>query len=209
MEAERVELETVIACSSKLRSSSGPFGIVHNMEKPPQKLEVVVQFPEIAKEIDTMATVDQVVRTKAVREGVWDDESLDRRNTARMKEVVAQIGWPTISRVGEKSSSNAWLLVQHADQDVEFQSSCLALIKQEPPNEVLPGNTAMLEDRVRVNQGHPQMYGTQFLQIDGKHVPKPIEDEANVNERRRQMGLGTLEEGIAEMYEKYGAPEKE
>ena len=172
---------------------------------PPQ--ESYVQFPEIASEIDAMAKVDQDMREHA-DDGSWDD-SVDLRNTERMREIVAQIGWPTISKIGEQSSSHAWLLVQHADRNVEFQEQCLALMKQEPAGEVARRNIAMLDDRIHVNRGIPQVYGTQFTQIKGKHVPRPIEDEEHVDERRKQMGMEPLEENIAKMYEKYGKPSEE
>ena len=41
----------------------------------------------------------------------------DRRNIAWMKEVVAKHGWPGKSLVGFVGAQNAWLLVQHADDD--------------------------------------------------------------------------------------------
>jgi ribosomal protein S18 acetylase RimI-like enzyme len=174
--------------------------IMMTLEKAPQ-----IQFPEIANEIEAMTTIDQDMRERSQAEDYWD-ESVDAKHTARMKEIVAQVGWPTVSKVGKDSSENAWLLVQHADRDVAFQEQCLALMKQEKPEEVNPRNIAMLEDRIRVNKNQRQIYGTQHNEVDGKYVPRPIDDEANVNERRKQMGLGTLEEGIAGMYEKYGPP---
>ncbi|MBI5405700.1 hypothetical protein HY972_01520 [Candidatus Kaiserbacteria bacterium] len=119
---------------------------------------------------------------------------------------MAQIEWPTVSKVGKETSHNAWLLVQHAYHQVDFQEQCLALMKQESAGEVASRNIAMLEDRVRVNKNQPQLYGTQFRQTTGEHKPLPIEDEVNVNERRKQMGFDTLEENIAGMYEQYGPP---
>jgi len=47
------------------------------------------------------------------------------------------------------------------------------------------------------------LYGTQFRQIDGKHVPKDIEDIEHVDERRAEMGLDTLMENIARINSKY------
>lgn len=177
--------------------------IVMTLEKP----EAPNQFSEIASEIEAMTTIDQDMRERSQTEDYWD-ESVDARHTTRMREIVSQIGWPTVSKVGKDSSENAWLLVQHADRDVAFQEQCLALMKQEKPGEVNPRNIAMLEDRIRVNKNQPQIYGTQHDEVDGKYVPRPIDDEANVNERRKKMGLGTLEEGVAGMYEKYGPPKK-
>lgn len=171
----------------------------------PSEPEAAIQFPAIASEINAMAMTDQNMRQRALAENVWD-ETVDASNTARIKEIVYEIGWPTISRVGREASSNAWLLVQHADRDVAFQSACLALMKQEPPAEVSPQNIAMLEDRVRVNSSQPQIYGTQFDEVDGAYVPRPMEDMERVDERRKLMGLGSLEEGMAQMHAKYGPP---
>ncbi len=162
--------------------------------------------PEIAQEIADMYAVDQAMRERAEKEHFWDD-TVDAKNTGRMKEIVDKIGWPTISKVGVEGSENAWLLVQHADHDVQFQELCLSLMEKEPVGEVSRRNIAMLTDRIRVNSGRGQVYGTQFEQRAGKHVPRSIEEPEYVNERRASMGLGTLEEGIQEMYEKYGIPE--
>lgn len=165
-----------------------------------------MQFPEIAAEISRMVEVDQEMRIKSFTDdSVWDD-SVDARHTARMKQIVAEIGWPTAGKVGEKASSEAWLLVQHADRDRDFQQHCLTLMKNESEDEVRPRDRAMLEDRVLAGTGRPQLYGTQFQQKEGKHVPLEIEDPERVNERRAAVGLGTLEEGIALMYDKYGTP---
>jgi hypothetical protein len=39
-----------------------------------------------------------------------------------------------------------------------------------------------------------QLYGTQFHQADGKMKLSPIEDEDNVDRRRKEVGLPTLVE---------------
>ncbi len=168
------------------------------MEQSPE----LIQFPDLATEINQMTEADQDMREKNLEDGSWDVE-LDKRNTERMKEIVAQIGWPSASKVGGEASTNAWLLVQHADHDVDFQAVCLALMQELPAGEVRPEDIALLTDRVRVNRGQPQLYGTQFRQIDGKHVPKEIEDVENVDERRKTMNLDTLAENIARMESKY------
>lgn len=51
-----------------------------------------------------MHDTDQEMRSRATRyESVWDN-SVDERNTARLKEIITEIGWPTISKVGEEAS---------------------------------------------------------------------------------------------------------
>ena len=94
----------------------------------------------------------------------------------------------------------AWLLVQHADHDRAFQKKCLDLLKSQPPGEVHLANIAYLEDRVRVGEERPQLYGTQFhVDEQGNFGPFPIEDPDNVDQRRKSMKLETLAEYTHQM----------
>lgn len=58
------------------------------------------QFRTIAAEIEEMTREDQEMRTGPNPDESWD-ETMDPRNTTRMKEIIAEIGWPTISKVGD------------------------------------------------------------------------------------------------------------
>ena len=107
-----------------------------------------------------MADEDQRMRREASAGARSLDPSVDERNTRRMRTIVSEIGWPTVSKVGTQAEHMAWLLVQHAEH--EFQKECLALMEREPPHEVCPQHVAYLEDRVRVREGRPQRYGTQL-----------------------------------------------
>lgn len=164
----------------------------------------------IVKEINQMCFTDQELRERNLLSGdeFWD-EDIDIKNTCRMKEIVQEIGWPMISKVGSEAAFDAWLLVQHADHDVEFQEYCLGLMQAASDGDVDRRNIAYLEDRIRVNQGRGQIYGTQFIQKDGMHMAQPIEDQENVDIRRAQMGMGPLTEQIEEMYKKYPFDEVE
>lgn len=177
------------------------------MENFDKQKEEGILFAEIAEEINAMRDADQEMRKRALdNNGVIEseeDDTLDQRNTERMKEIIDQIGWPTVSKVGKKASTNAWLLVQHADHDVEFQKLCLSLMKEQIEGEVDQKDIAYLEDRVRVNTGQPQIYGTQFRWEGGNKPIQDIEDIENVDERRRVVGLNTLAENLGEIYENY------
>jgi hypothetical protein len=129
---------------------------------------------------------------------------LDRQNTADLKSLLKTHSWFTISQFGKKCDNNAWLLVQHADQDPEFQKEILAkLEKLYPTGETRPQNYAYLFDRVALSSSdpskrQPQRYGTQgHCVAPGKWEPFPIEDEANVDTRRAEVGLPPLAEYIA------------
>jgi hypothetical protein len=120
---------------------------------------------------------------------------VDARNRARIKEIIDRYGWPGKKLVGEDGSNAAWLLVQHADPDPAFQKRCLGLLAEAvKKKDATPQHLAYLTDRVRIGEKAKQVYGTQFRQFNGKMEPFPIEDEANVDKRRKEVGLPPLAE---------------
>ena len=135
--------------------------------------------------------------------------AVDRGNTAWMEEILEERGWPGWSLVGEDGSTAAWALVQHADLNPELQERALAyLMGAVEADDASAGDLAYLIDRVRVANGLPQVYGTQIGPgPDGDLAPRtPIEDPVNVDARRAEAGLGTLEEYYDEIREAFGTP---
>jgi hypothetical protein len=160
---------------------------------------------ELSAELLNRSQKDQNMRNKAIEQDTsyWDS-NVDEENTAYLEALVETSGWTTISAVGPEASQAAWLLVQHADRRPDFQAHCLKLMKALPPGEVSLNNVAYLEDRVRVAKGEPQLYGTQFYKEGDHFGPRPIEDEATLEERRAAMGLETFEANKQRMIETYG-----
>ncbi|MFD2352517.1 DUF6624 domain-containing protein [Nonomuraea ferruginea] len=130
----------------------------------------------------------------------WD--RIERANTERMRQILDEHGWPGYELVGEDGEDAAWALVQHADRALDLQRRALALLREAvAKGDASPGNLAYLEDRVRVAEGKPQRYGTQWEPTqDGQWRPRtPIEDEAGVEERRAEAGLQPLAEYLEEL----------
>jgi hypothetical protein len=159
---------------------------------------------ELATELLARSQKDQEMRNKSIDDMTQWDSSIDENNTGYLEELVVASGWPTISAVGPEASQAAWLLVQHADHRPDFQTRCLELMKALPKGEVSLNNIAYLEDRVRVAEGKPQLYGTQFYKEGDAFGPRPIEDEANLEARRAAMGLETFAENQQRMVDLYG-----
>ncbi len=180
-----------------------------------EKIPPPISYESYIQEIQQMCAEDQAMRTRALENDMIieseEDNTLDARNTKRMKEIVAEIGWPTISKVGKDISNDAWLLVQHADHDLAFQKQCLEMMKQQPKVDVDSSNIAYLEDRIRVHEGRPQLYGTQFFseKMGDPMIPRPIEDPNNLDARRKAAGLepfSEYEKHYKDKYKKYDKP---
>jgi len=116
---------------------------------------------------------------------------VDDENTAWLKADIAKNGWFLISRDGPDADNAAWLMAQHADQDLPFQKQILALI--EPlvaRHESNPKNYAYIYDRVAVNEQRPQRYGTQGGCNDaGAWHPRETEAPEALDARRASVGL--------------------
>lgn len=153
----------------------------------------------IASRTDDKTGAEHWTRRLAATQTAKADESSTRYMTALLNEY----DWIDRIRFGDRVSMAAWLMVQHADDHVELQA--LALKRMEPylENEgVAKGDYAYLWDRVAVNSGKEQRYGTQptwECTQEGALTLQPLEDPDNVNARRKKMGLDTVEVSLAEM----------
>lgn len=127
----------------------------------------------------------------------------DSTSTKYMKAILDEYDWLDRNRFGDRVSMGAWLMMQHADDHVELQKLALSRMEAYLENGgVDKGNYAYLWDRVAVNTGEKQRYGTQptwECTSEGKLTLQPLEDPDNVNARRAEMNLNTVEEGLADM----------
>lgn len=125
----------------------------------------------------------------------WQQTHLtDSINTARIEQIIQQYGYPGKSLVGSKQGNTAWLVIQHAP--LPIQEKYLPLMRKAAnEGEMDKPNLALLIDRIRMYKGQKQIYGSQItLDASGKWHFHRIEDEANVNKRRAEMELDSIEE---------------
>jgi hypothetical protein len=154
---------------------------------------VSVRNEELRAELLAMRAADQQVRQVAPRlseEARRDAVRADRVRSARLAEIVTVHGWPGRSLVDEDGTQAAWLLAQHTDHDPELQARFLELLEDAVERDEAPAAVlAYLTDRVRVNDGRAQIYGTQFHGQGASYGPRPIADNEGLDERRAAAGL--------------------
>jgi hypothetical protein len=163
------------------------------------------QNEELRRELVAMAALDLELRENLIQRGVLYDsyhpemEALHVRNASRLKEILAEHGWPVPALVGDDGDEAAWLIVQHAIGDPPFQRQCLRLLQGAAESgDVALWQTAMLEDRIRMFEGKPQIYGTQLeTDSDGTVRPYLLQDPEHVEERRSKVGLEPLSKRLA------------
>jgi hypothetical protein len=167
---------------------------------------------DIQEALENKVPFDSIQKLQTIEKGVFD------RHIPIIKKIVADNGYPTIKKAGTDASHHFFTLIQHSDSDPTFQSSLLPLLKKlSGKGEVQKKDYAFLYDRVQRNTGKKQLYGTQ-LSFDSKGnlfdstnkiiIPQDLVDPANVDKRRKEMGLEPLEQYYETVLQTLGRPRK-
>lgn len=158
--------------------------------------------------IENLASEDQKwrERSRELKNG-WNPDSTelakayemmrrtDSLNYLQLVSIVDLHGFPDSDKLGSEGTHNFWLLMQHQDVHPDFQERVLKMMEiAVGQNKASGTDYAHLLDRVMVNTGKPQVYGTQMvLNATGNSFePRPCIDPENLDKRRESVGLGTM-----------------
>lgn len=151
------------------------------------------------KELKAMCEEDQRLRhllddmTDLESDSLWREIHLvDSLNIKHLEELIAQYGFPTYRNVGHTGIDHASLLAQHGDPEFLHWYLDQALLEADK-GDFDKTWIAYMTDRDLTHNGKPQLYGTQLLTIDDFTAFEPIADIGNLDERRNEMGLGSIE----------------
>lgn len=135
--------------------------------------------------------LEALKKDQSARNAKENISQIDRENRKLLKKIIEEIGWPSIPKVGKKASTAAWLIAQHSDKNQRFQKECLKLMKSFTKNkDVNKSLIPYLEDRVLVNGGKKQVFGTQFhIDLNGNFTEWPIKDLKLLDTKRKEYGL--------------------
>ncbi len=175
--------------------------------------------PQVIAEITTMTTRYSKHRKKTTdiykkhgyeSKQMIDNESLiyndDLVNRAKAKKIFNKYGYPTISMVGKEKAHEFWVIVQNCNMDVDFQLAVLKVTdKLIHTGEADAHDYAYLSDRVRINLGQKQIYGTQveFNKAKNSYEPFELNNPKEVDKRRKELNLESMAEYIKKMNKKY------
>lgn len=159
---------------------------------------------ELEESIEEMIIEDQNIQKLIIKNDKYNIDSLENRkqeiikkNCSNCKNILNNYGYPMMDLVSKRTSHNFWILIQHCDADIELQMKALSGLRKGLKKGVaIKSNYAYLLDRVRVNLGKKQVFGTQvYRNKEGKYIPYPIRDSLNVNNKRQKYNIDwTIEE---------------
>lgn len=163
----------------------------------------------LKKELEDIYRHDQELRQQinAIQEkygadskelqALWEKISqTDEANLIKVEKILAKHGWVGRDEVGPKAASTLFLVIQHSNQDAMMKY--VPLLRQAvKEKKAHASHLALMEDRIAINAGEKQTYGSQLSIIDGKTVLSPIIDPDHVDERRASMDLEPIADYIA------------
>lgn len=125
-------------------------------------------------------------------------DSIDEANQKWLVARLEEIEWFTLSEYGEKAEADAFLIVQHADNNPTLQKRVLRIYESLlPEDEIRPKHYAELRDRITSTEDGVQRYGTQFVCETGElSLKTPLEDPERVDQLRAEVGLPPIEESM-------------
>ncbi|WP_298529485.1 DUF6624 domain-containing protein [uncultured Christiangramia sp.] len=141
----------------------------------------------LLKQIDS---ADQAMRNS----GVYKPE-IGKENLNKVINILNQCGMPNWEQVPRYQFSTIFFVIQHSSKEV--RRSYFPILKKSAENGDLKKSTiAMMEDRMRMNYGKPQIYGTQIYRKSNSEPWKlyDLQNPERVNKRRKEIGLEPLEQ---------------
>ena len=172
--------------------------------------EEKVEFNQnLKEELKRMEKIDQIAayipqgEYVEMSEKEWGSfkDSVFTTHQKRIAEIFNEFGFVGYDLAGKDGSDNFWVMVQHSDHLPEFQEKVLEEMKKHvDKGNATPQYYGYLVDRVNINTGKEQLYGTQFDYNEfGQAFPKNITDTTGINGRRISLGLTPMIERMNEM----------
>lgn len=121
----------------------------------------------------------------------------DSSNMVIVDQILDEYGWLGIDEVGYQANSAIFLVIQHAPHAVQEQY-LPAMRKAVADGKAAGSSLALLEDRVALGKGEPQIYGSQIVTLHktNETFVEPIANPDSVNQRRAEVGLGPIEDYV-------------
>ncbi|SDJ82393.1 hypothetical protein SAMN05421823_101198 [Catalinimonas alkaloidigena] len=131
-------------------------------------------------------------------------EQNDQQNVDKVVALLDAHGWPTAEQTGPQASAIVCRLLTRAP--LEIQTKYLSTLRSAARHgDATWQQLAEMEDLILVQQGKPQLYGSQyaFNPQTRQFEVLPIQKEHKVDRRRESMGLPPLDEFLQSLQASY------
>ncbi len=160
---------------------------------------------ELLTKLENLKREDIKTRNKLLEEnrlyGTYDEmmQDIHIKNAQALDELISIHSWPGISKVGLEGSRIAWLIAQHANCTPDLQRKFFTYLSKAADDGDAPKKqAALLGDRIRFNEGKPQIYGTVFDWDANGELSCKVEDPEKLDDLRASVGLSPFLQALEE-----------
>ena len=124
---------------------------------------------------------------------------LDKENQIDVISIIEKCGFPLKEEVGKEGILAVFLVLQHSR--IKLMEKYLPLLQQSAiKGDMRFQDIALMEDRILIGKGMAQKYGSQvfFNEQTGKYQLSNTIELEYINQRRKTVGLGPIEDYLAE-----------
>ncbi|MCE3280456.1 MAG: hypothetical protein K0S44_2647 [Bacteroidetes bacterium] len=127
---------------------------------------------------------------KNIKKIIHEKDSL---NEFIVSDVLDRYGWLGKEVIGINGNTTLALVLQHSS--LKTQIKHLPIMREAFKNKKTDGyDLAIVEDKVLLRQGKKQKYGSYLIGSGKKYTIAPIEDPANIDQTRAELGLVPFDE---------------
>ncbi len=121
--------------------------------------------------------------------------TLSQKHLKFIDSLLAQHVILDTNTVGKEGMHSLWLLIHHGVEKTNLNKYAEQMKSWYNSGEIEGGDYALYLDRVRITQGKPQIYGSQYMTDEKANqlILYPIESIANVNVLRKQMRMKSIQ----------------
>lgn len=167
-----------------------------------------MNIKKIKEELEKVYDNDQNIRLK------WDEllnrygkdsiefknyllevDDMQKRNLLVVEDIISKYGWLSSKIIGYKANTALFLIIQHADNNIMEKYN--SIIQEAFKKGSIDNNSyAMFQDRLLLNKGKRQIYGTQYIYDESKkrYVLDSSISIEEINKQRNSIGLNSIEE---------------
>jgi hypothetical protein len=164
--------------------------------------------------LDTIYKMDQIIRDPidSIEQAYgWESEEMqsylrkmgkqDSLHLIKVENILDKRGWLGPDVIGYEGSLALFLVIQHSAPEVRTKYLPM-MRKAAEKGDVRGDHLGYVEDRHAMEHNEKQIYGSQlaFDTLSGEAYVWPLIDPENVNNRRAEVGLNTIQEYLSQYY---------
>jgi|GEM_PF-1251588 len=159
----------------------------------------------LSAQLDSIRTLDQNMRNGER----FYDPGVDRSNLIFVVSALETCLAKDDTGLAPDVYNTIWLVVQHSPYDRYMERYIERFTVWADRGDLSKSRVALMTDRILMNKGEPQIYGSQIVSKNGgTRVVYDLRDPEYVDYRRAQMGMGPLQEYAQRFGVEFTVPQK-